>query len=312
MSKIQAVVPICNNQNHIKSCISSLLNSSSDMEITAIDMESMDDSVKILKEHFPNVNTVLLNENKGLGYALNCAVRDSGAEYILTFSPYAEAQKGYAENIIRCMEGDKDIFSASSVLVYKNSPKKIHSAGFFYTASGKIIKAHKDKNLDKIQAAAEKKSLSVFAPNIYGAVFRRKIFDEIGGFDENFFKFCEDIDIGWRASLFGYKNVSCVGSIACIDADAVKNDLDFRLIARNNSFMRYKNMPGWQRRLHSLAYSAENRKTDGLCRKKGINSYTAGIKEAELSCRNTCKTRYTKNFLKEQFKLEMSFKNKFI
>lgn len=282
------------------------------MEIIAVDMESMDDSVKILKENFLNVNTILLGENKGLGYALNCAVKDSGAEYTITLSPYAKAQKDYVTNMIKTMESDKSVFSASSVLVYRNNPKKIHSAGFFYTASGKIIKAYKDKNLDKLQAASGKKSLSVFAPNLYSAIFRKKFFEEIGGFDENFFKFCEDIDIGWRASLFGYKNITSVNSIASIDADSVKNDLDFRLIARNNSFMRYKNMPGWQRKLHSLSYRMENRKADSLCRKKGICSYVSGIKEANLSCRNTCKTRYTKNFLKEQIKLEMSFKNKFI
>lgn len=313
MSKVQVIVPICNNQNKIHSCISSLINQDyNDMEILVIDMESMDDSVKIIKESYPNVDILVLSENKGLGDALNIALKNTGSKYIMTISPHVEVKEDYVKTMLLSIEDDKNIFSSSGVLVYKNDLNKVHSAGFFYTASGRIIKAYKNKSLEKLRSLSDKKQLLVFSPNIYGAIFRTKIFDEIGNFDANFFKFCEDIDIGWRASLFGYKNICSANSIASVDSDAVKNELDFRLIARNNSFMRYKNMPGWQRHLHSVSHSMENKKFDNICRKKGIDSYTLGIKEANSSRKKTCKIRYTKNLLKEQVKLEFAFKNKFI
>lgn len=76
------------------------------------------------------------------------------------------------------------------------------------------------------------------------------MFDEIGLFDELHFAYLEDIDVGWRAKLYGYDNVYCpdaaVYHVGSGTSGSRYNSFKVRLAARNCIYLNYKNMPGWQ------------------------------------------------------------------
>lgn len=82
------------------------------------------------------------------------------------------------------------------------------------------------------------------------AIYRRAVFDEIGLFDELHFAYLEDIDVGWRAKLYGYDNVYCpdaaVYHVGSGTSGSRYNSFKVRLAARNCIYLNYKNMPGWQ------------------------------------------------------------------
>ena len=79
---------------------------------------------------------------------------------------------------------------------------------------------------------------------------RREVFEEIGYFDEAHFAYLEDIDIGYRARLFGYDNVYCpealVRHVGSGTSGSKYNSFKVRLAARNQIYLLYKNMPLWQ------------------------------------------------------------------
>ena len=94
------------------------------------------------------------------------------------------------------------------------------------------------------------KSCRVFSACAGAAIYRRAVFHEIGLFDELHFAYLEDIDVGWRAKLYGYDNVYCPDAVVYHVGSGTSgsryNSFKVRLAARNCIYLNYKNMPGWQ------------------------------------------------------------------
>ena len=82
------------------------------------------------------------------------------------------------------------------------------------------------------------------------AMYRRSVFDEIGYFDEEHFCYLEDVDLGYRARLYGYINVMEPKAIAYHvgsgSSGSRHNSFKVELTAANNLYLIYKNMPAWQ------------------------------------------------------------------
>ena len=99
------------------------------------------------------------------------------------------------------------------------------------------------------------KSRRVFAACAAAGIYRREVFEEIGLFDEIHFAYLEDLDIGYRARLYGYENIYCpeavVFHVGSGTSGSKYNSFKVRLAARNNIYLNYKNMPGWQIALNS-------------------------------------------------------------
>ena len=88
---------------------------------------------------------------------------------------------------------------------------------------------------------------TVFTACAGAAIYRRSVFDEIGFFDESHFAYLEDIDIGYRAMIYGYKNCFCssalVYHVGSGTSGSKYNTFKVKLSARNSVWLNYKNMP---------------------------------------------------------------------
>ncbi|MFR4782128.1 MAG: glycosyltransferase family 2 protein [Pilosibacter sp.] len=95
-----------------------------------------------------------------------------------------------------------------------------------------------------------KKSCRVFTACAGAAIYRREVFETIGYFDEMHFAYLEDIDVGYRAKLYGYDNVFCpeavVYHVGSGTSGSKYNSFKVKLAARNNVYLNYKNMRAWQ------------------------------------------------------------------
>ena len=100
-----------------------------------------------------------------------------------------------------------------------------------------------------------KKSCRVFTACAGAAIYRREVFETIGYFDEMHFAYLEDIDVGYRAKLYGYDNVFCpeavVYHVGSGTSGSKYNSFKVKLAARNNVYLNYKNMRTWQLLLNS-------------------------------------------------------------
>lgn len=127
------------------------------------------------------------------------------------------------------------------MIAYHNQ-EVMDDAGDEYTLMGWTFKRGDGKSVD-----AYNKPCKVFSACAGAALYRREVFEKIGYFDEHFFAYMEDVDISYRARIYGYYNVYCpkakVYHIGSATSGSRHNAFKVRLAARNNVYVAYKNMP---------------------------------------------------------------------
>ncbi len=123
-----------------------------------------------------------------------------------------------------------------------DDPNLIDDAGDEYTALGWTVKRGDGKPKTNYN-----KNCGVFSSCAGAAIYRKRVFNEIGYFDQQFFAYMEDVDICYRARNYGYINVYCprarVLHIGSATSGSKYNTFKIRLAARNNVYVPYKNMP---------------------------------------------------------------------
>ena len=124
-------------------------------------------------------------------------------------------------------------------------PELIDSAGDLYTLLGWGVCRGCGRPVSNYTKYDE-----IFTACAGAAIYRRSVFDEIGYFDENHFAYLEDIDIGYRARIYGYYNMYCptalVYHVGSGTSGSKYNSFKVKLAARNNLYLNYKNMPALQ------------------------------------------------------------------
>ena len=121
-------------------------------------------------------------------------------------------------------------------------PDLIDSAGDLYTLLGWGVCRGTGRPVTNYTYADE-----IFTACAGAAIYRRKVFLKIGYFDESHFAYLEDIDIGYRAKIYGYKNMYCptalVYHVGSGTSGSKYNSFKVKLSARNSVWLNYKNMP---------------------------------------------------------------------
>ena len=138
-----------------------------------------------------------------------------------------------------------------------------------------------------------KKSCRVFTACAGAAIYRREVFETIGYFDEMHFAYLEDIDVGYRAKLYGYDNVFCpeavVYHVGSGTSGSKYNSFKVKLAARNNVYLNYKNMRAWQLLLNSPCLLAGTFVKFLFFKKMGFGKdYVSGFLEGIRTLKN-CK-----------------------
>ena len=208
-----------------------------------VDNGSTDGSVEWLKEH--RVPSIFLKENTGFSGAVNTGIRAADTPYVLLLNNDTRVEPGFVAAMERAMEQSPKIFSVSSRMIQMYHPELLDDAGDMYSILGWAYQRGVGRSVNLYQ-----KSCRVFSACAGAAIYRRAVFDEIGLFDELHFAYLEDIDVGWRAKLYGYDNVYCpdaaVYHVGSGTSGSRYNSFKVRLAARNCIYLNYKNMPGWQ------------------------------------------------------------------
>ena len=138
--------------------------------------------------------------------------------------------------------------------------------------------------------------MKLFSACAGAAIYRKRIFDEIGLFDLNHFAYLEDIDVGYRARINGYKNIYCskaivyhVGSGTSADGNKY-SDFKVKLAARNNIYLIYKNMPALQRFVNAPWLWLGNVLKQKFFDRKGFgDAYRQGIAEGRATRKDKCR-----------------------
>ena len=259
----------------------------------------------------PAVELLALAENTGFCHAVNEGIRRSDEEYLFLLNNDTTLAADCVKELVDFMEAHADAFSAGAKMVAMKQPELADDCGDYYNALGYAYAAGKGKN-----SACYQKKRRVFSACAGAAIYRRHIFEIIGFFDENHFAYLEDVDIGYRARIFGYRNYFAPKALVYHAGSAVSgsrhNEFKVRLSSRNSIYLIYKNQPVLQWILNlpflicgflvkSLFFA---RKGLGKTYMKGLGrgiafcfSKEAGEHKVKFRCKNLC------HYLKIQLEL---------
>jgi GT2 family glycosyltransferase len=205
--KITIQIVNYNSREIIKECLGSIrvcLNNTHDPEVLIINNDP-DKLSGLLKDiEFPfEVRLVEVNENIGFGRAHNLGCKEARGELLLFLNPDTKMPEGSLVRMLDAMEADKRIGIVGPVLVNHKGHVAEESYGSKKTPLS-IIK----KKLLVTGSGAEKGNIFEVDWVSGGAMLiRKELFDELGGFDEDFFMYFEDVDLCLRAKKKGYKIV---------------------------------------------------------------------------------------------------------
>ena len=240
------IIPNYNGAHFMAPCLAALDKQTvAPNEIIVVDNGSTDGSLELLKSRYPSVRIIANDENLGFAAAVNIGIKASTSEFVLLLNNDTEAEPGMIEHLERAMRRHPDAFSVASKMIQLYHPELIDSAGDLYTVTGwGVIRGNGRSSL------LFNRNTNIFSACAGAALYRRKVFEQIGFFDEKHFAYLEDIDIGYRARLHGYTNIyepkAIVRHVGSGTSGSKYNSFKVYLSARNNIWLIYKNMPNVQ------------------------------------------------------------------
>jgi len=286
---VTIVIPNFNGYAFLEDCLEALkpeLNEQ--VKVLVVDNGSTDESVPFLKNR-QDVETIFLKENTGFCGAVNVGIKASNTKYVILLNNDTKVLPGYVQSLIDVMEQDETIFSASAQMLQMHAPNLIDDSGDDYCVLGWAFTRGKGKSATKYNSPRE-----VFAACGGASIYRRNVFEEIGLFDERHFAYLEDIDIGYRARLYGYRNVYApeakVLHFGSGFSGSKHNDFKVRLSSRNSIYLAWKNMPTLQYVFNVpflalgclIKYLFFARKGLGASYRKGVSEGLKLLKEPEV------------------------------
>ena len=167
-------------------------------EVVVADNGSSDGSLAMIRDRYPLVRALALGRNHGFGGGANRGVAATSAPWVCVLNSDAVPEQDWLERLATVSVG-KEVWSLGGVLV-SASTGLIESAGDHYRPGGYALQLLHDRPLDELPA----QPYPVFAAPGAAPVFRRDVFDALGGYEERFFLYYEDIDLAFRAQLAGY------------------------------------------------------------------------------------------------------------
>ncbi len=241
--QITVVVVNYNGGDYIRRCLASLAAQSfQDFETIVVDNASTDGSIDRLGELPPR--TVILRESINHGFAggNNLAARRGRGRWLALLNPDAEAAPDWLESLMRAVAEKPGHRIVASLQIATHDPRLLDGAGDCYLAYGYAWRGGYGRSIKETPDAGE-----CFAPCGAAALYPRDLFLASGGFDERYFCYHEDVDLGFRLRLMGERcqfdprcRVSHVGSGITGKASA------FAVFhgTRNGLWTYVKNMPG--------------------------------------------------------------------
>ena len=250
---VAVVIPGWNTLGFLPACLESLAGQNLETEVLVVDNGSGDGSVEYLQRE--GVPHVALPRNVGFAAAVNLAMARTSAPTVLVLNADTVLEPGCTRTLFEALEEDPGLGGVQPrILQLKGGPEafrdaesaRIYSAGQVLTRDGRAF----ERGMGEEQGHWSRERREVFGVCGAACLLRRELFDDLGGYDESYFAFYEDVDLNVRARIAGWRfeyapeavvwhagNASWTSGFARPSAD------NARLVARNRLATQVKFMP---------------------------------------------------------------------
>jgi N-acetylglucosaminyl-diphospho-decaprenol L-rhamnosyltransferase len=237
------IIVAFNAGRYLAACIESLRRQSwTDFEAIIVDNGSTDGSVAGLGSLPPPFRVISTGRNLGFAAANNRGAAATQAPWIALLNPDASAAPDWLERLMAAARDHPDIVMFGSTQIQLADETRWDGLGDVYHASGILWRGGFDQSVTDPAPGGE-----VFSPCAAAALYRRDEFLSVGGFDERFFCYTEDIDLAFRLRLRGQRALQVADAVVRHAGSATTGrNSDFTLFHgwRNRSWVFVKNMPG--------------------------------------------------------------------
>ncbi len=200
-SLISVVVLNWNGGRLMEECLVSLRTQTySPVEIIVVDNASIDGSVDLIKKSFPEVKLIVNAGNLGFGGGNNVGIRAARGRYVMILNNDTRLDPRCIEELKKSIEKDKRYGASASKILLDGKGGLLDAAGINICKDGLSIGRGRLESADRYSTEKE-----VFFASGCACLFRREMLDDVGLFDEDFFAYADDTDMGWRARLAGWR-----------------------------------------------------------------------------------------------------------
>lgn len=245
--RVAIVIVTYDSERHVDACLRSLAAARLEPgSVMVVDNASTDATVGRVRDGFPWVELIECDRNRGFAGGNNVGIRralERGAEYVYLLNPDTIVDPEFLREAVSVAEADPRVATVQSLLLLAARPDRINTAGngINFLGYGYV------RSYDAHRASAP--AIPTEIPFASGAAMlvRCAALQEVGGFDEELFLYQEDMDLGWRLRLAGYRSVLAPGSVVWHDYEFSRNTRKLYFIERNRYLALAKNL-----RLRSL------------------------------------------------------------
>ena len=241
---VSLVIVNWNGRHHLEQCLEAVAAQQGvEFETIVVDNGSTDGSAAFLRERFPWVRLLALSTNTGFAGGNNAGAREARGQYLVFLNNDTAAEPTWLRALVAGVDEANRFTVTTSCIVYMEDPTQVDSAGDGVLRWGGPFKRHHGGSVDEVRQSEE-----VFAACGAAFLIPRALFEELDGFDEDFFVSHEDVDLSYRARLLGHRVRYVADAVVRHHGSAtlgLVSDFSVRNGQRNAEWMYLKNTPLW-------------------------------------------------------------------
>lgn len=245
MAKIDLIIPSYNGAALLPTCLGALRKQTrQDFKVTVVDDGGSDATPALLAAHYPEVQLLRLERNRGLAAAVNAGLAATFAPLVVLLNNDTEAAPDWLAALVGALERYPAYAFAASKLRLFDRRDHLHSAGDFYRIDGEPgSRGVWQQDRGQYDALSE-----VFGPCAGAAAYRRAALEALAEhgkvFDEDLVMYCEDVDLNLRARLRGMRTLFVPTAVVYHRLSATGGGtLASYYCGRNFALVWVKNMP---------------------------------------------------------------------
>lgn len=216
LPSVSIIIVNYNVKDFLSQCLSSIFNSQTNFpfEIIVVDNSSTDGSVEFIRRHFSSVKVLPLEKNFGFGFANNKGFELSRGKYLLLLNPDTVLQENTLQVMFDYLENNPEVGIAGCKVLNPDGSLQLACRRGFPTPWVAFSKLFGLQRLFPKSKLFGRYNLTYLDPNEFAFVdaisgsfmfVRRQVFEQLNGFDTDFFMYGEDIDFCYRAKQIGWK-----------------------------------------------------------------------------------------------------------
>jgi GT2 family glycosyltransferase len=215
--RTSVVVVAYNAGDFLRDCIASIYSTQPEVEVVLVDNASTDGMIGRAKEEFPEINVIRSARNAGFGAGNNLGVAHTQRDFVIFLNPDTVVTGGWLEALACPLAEDPTVGLVTPKVLRRDQPDSVNVAGLNVHLSG--ISMCRGLGLP---GAALDEVAEVAAISGVAFAARREVYEAIGGFDEDFFLYLEDVDLSLRTWLAGHRCLYVPEPVVLHDYDEVE------------------------------------------------------------------------------------------